>query len=195
VSGETLDDAPRVDTGGLFKKLFEFSPDAIVVADHHGKICEVNAQVEKFFGYQCAELLGQPVEIMIPERFCKTHPGYRTDYAAHPRVRNMGAGLDLYGRRKDASEFPVDIMLGPVEGAEGPVVLAVIRDLSQKKKDEEALRRSEQQKSYLEEELEITHQFKEIVGDSSKLKRVLRQVEDVAATDATVLIILVPARS
>jgi transcriptional regulator with GAF, ATPase, and Fis domain len=86
-------------------------------------------------------------------------------------------------------------MLGPVEGAEGPVVLAVIRDLSQKKRDEEALRRSEQQKSYLEEELEITHQFKEIVGDSSKLKRVLRQVEDVAATDATVLIILVPARS
>jgi formate hydrogenlyase transcriptional activator len=189
VSGETLDDAPRVDTGGLFKKLFEFSPDAIVVADHHGKICEVNAQVEKFFGYQRAELLGQPVEILIPERFCKTHPGYRTDYAAHPRVRNMGAGLDLYGRRKDASEFPVDIMLGPVEGAEGPVVLAVIRDLSRKKEAEEALQRAERQNIYLEQELEITHQFEEIVGESSKLKRVLKQVEDVAETDATVLIL------
>jgi len=158
------------------KKLFEFSPDAIVVADHNGKIREVNAQVEKFFGYQRTELLGQPVEILIPERFCKTHPGYRTDYAAHPRVRNMGAGLDLYGRRKDASEFPVDIMLGPIEGAEGSVVLAVIRDLSQKKEAEEALQRAERQNTYLEQELEITHKFEEIVGESSKLKWVLKQV-------------------
>jgi PAS domain S-box-containing protein len=189
LSAGTNENAPNVDTDGLFKKLFEFSPDAIIVADHNGKIREVNAQVEKFFGYQRAEILGQPVEILIPERFRKIHPAYRTDYVAHPRVRNMGGRLELYGCRKDGSEFPVDIMLGPVEGAEGPVVLAVIRDLSQKNRDEEALRRSEQQKSYLEEELEITHQFEEVVGESSKLKRVLKQVEDVAATDATVLIL------
>jgi len=83
----------------------------------------------------------------------------------------------------------VDIMLGPLEGEEGAVVLAVIRDLSQKQAAEEALRRAEQQKSYLEEELEITQRFEEIVGESPKLKRVLKQVEDVAATDATVLIL------
>jgi transcriptional regulator with GAF, ATPase, and Fis domain len=80
-------------------------------------------------------------------------------------------------------------MLGPIDGAEGPLVLGVIRDLSQKRQGEEALRRSEQQKSYLEEELEISHQFDEIVGENTELKRVLKQVEDVAATDATVLIL------
>lgn len=172
-----------------FRSLFEFSPDAIVVVDQAGKIVELNAQVEKVFGYRRTELLGQTVEMLIPERFRGTHPKHRADYAVHSHARPMGLGLELYGRRKNGSEFPVDIMLGPIGGAEGAVVLAVIRDLSQKKATEEALRRAEQQKSYLEEELEITQRFEEIVGDSPKLKRVLKQVEDVAATDATVLIL------
>jgi PAS domain S-box-containing protein len=171
------------------RSLFEFSPDAIVVANHAGVIEEVNPQVEKFFGYARAELVGQPIETLIPERYRKAHPERRAEYAAHPRVRSMRAGLELYGRRKDGSEFPVDIMLGPMAGAQGEMVLGVIRDLSQKKKDEEALRLSEQQKSYLEIELESTNQFDEIVGDSPELKRVLKQVEDVAVTDATVLIL------
>ena len=137
------DMAKRAVETSLFEKLFEFSPDAIVVTDQTGKISEVNAQVEKFFGYSRSELLGQPVELLIPERFRGIHPKHREEYVAQPHVRAMGAGLELYGRRKDGSEFPVDIMLGPVEGAEGTVVLCVIRDLSQKKRDEEALRRGE----------------------------------------------------
>jgi formate hydrogenlyase transcriptional activator len=189
VSAETPDALPHVDTSGLFERLFEFSPDAIVVTNADGKIAEVNAQVERFFGYARADLLNQSIEILVPERFRGTHPNYRSDYAGHPRVRTMGAGLELYGRRKDGSEFPVDIMLGPVEGAQGPVVLCVIRDLTEKKEAEEALRRSEQQKSYLEEELVTSRQFDQIVGDSSALRVVLKQVEDVAATDATVLIL------
>ncbi len=189
VSGGVPDKRLSPDSNGLFEKLFEFSPDAIVVSNREGKITDVNAQVEKFFGYPRSELLGQSVEILIPERFRTAHPNRREEYAAHPRVRTMGAGLDLYGRRKDGSEFPVDIMLGPVEGPEGQVVLSVIRDLSERREAEEALRRSQQQKDYLEEELQISNQFDEIVGGNSSLKRVLKQVEDVAGTDATVLIL------
>jgi len=171
------------------RSLFEFSPDAIVVTDRDGRIADANAQLEKFFGYQRSELVGQLIEVLVPERFRAAHPKHRSDYMAQRRVRSMGAGLELYGRRKDGSEFPVDIMLGPMEGTEGALVLGVIRDLSQKKKDEEALRLSQQQKQYLEEELQIGHQFDETIGDSSALKRVLKQVEDVASTDATVLIL------
>jgi formate hydrogenlyase transcriptional activator len=190
VSVSPYDKSPELHPESLYKKLFDFSPDAIVVAGADGKITDINGQVEKFFGYRREELLKQPVEILIPERFRGHHPEYRKEYTAHPHVRSMGgAGLELFGRRKDGSEFPADIMLGPVEDARGTMVLAVIRDLSQKKRDEEALRLSEQQKSYLEQELELTQQFEEIIGESAPLKRVLKQVEDVATTDATVLIL------
>jgi formate hydrogenlyase transcriptional activator len=189
VSGETSGRYLQIDASGLFEKLFEFSPDAIIVSDHEGRIRQVNAQVQKFFGYERSELLGQSVEILIPERFRTTHPKHRTDYAEHPRVRTMGAGLDLYGRRKDGTEFPVDIMLGPVESTQGQLVLSVIRDLTEKRAAEEALQKSEREKQYLEEELVTIHQFEEIIGENSGLKRVLKQVEDVAATDAAVLIL------
>ena len=118
----------------LFEQLFEFSPDAIVVADSDGRIKETNAQVEKLFGYTRAELLGQSVEVLVPERFRRTHPGHRKEYSDRSGVRQMGLGLELYARRKDGSEFPVDIMLGPVETAEGRIVLSVIRDLTEKRK-------------------------------------------------------------
>lgn len=189
MSGETVDKVLRVEAGDLFEKLFEFSPDAIVVSDGEGKISEVNVQVEKFFGYGRSELLGKPIEILIPERYHPTHTKHREGYNNQPRIRPMGAGVELFGRRKDGSEFPVDIMLGPVEAAEGRVVLSVIRDLSQKREAEAALRQSEREKRYLEEEIRAAHQFEEIIGETSGLKCVLKQVEDVAATDATVVIL------
>jgi formate hydrogenlyase transcriptional activator len=172
-----------------FRALFEFSPDAIVASDREGRITEVNARVESMFGYQRDELLGQPIDSLVPERFRHTHPARRKEYASSVRVRPMGADLELYGRRKDGSEFSADIMLGPVETENGHVVLSVIRDLTEKRKAEEALRRSELQRSYLEEELNTEARFEEIIGESVGLKRVLKLVETVSATDVTVLIL------
>lgn len=174
---------------GLFEKLFEFSPDAVFVVDHTGLIVRANAQAEKLFGYDRRDVIGLPVETLVPERFRSMHPKYRGEYAAQPHIRPMGAGLDLYGLRKDGSEFPVDIMLGPVPGLEGATVLAVIRDLTQKKRDEEALRRGELERRYLEEEIQTDYRFEEIVGESRALKRVLKQVETVAREEATVMIL------
>lgn len=172
-----------------FRSLFEFSPDAIIVTGADGKITEVNSQVEKFFGYGREELVGRPVETLIPERFRAAHPKHRNEYTAHAQTRPMGIGLELHGRRKDGTEFPVDIMLSPVETAAGRVVLSVIRDLSEKVEAQEALERKEQERRYLEEELHIEHRFEDIIGDSPVLRRVLKQVETVAATDITVLIL------
>jgi PAS domain S-box-containing protein len=171
------------------RALFEFSPDAIVASDQEGRITQTNAQVESFFGYARGELLGQSVEILVPERFRRTHPAHRKDYSDRARIRQMGIGLELYGRRKDGSEFPVDIMLGPVETPDGRMVLSVIRDLTDKRKAEEALQRSEREKQYLEEELNTESRFEDIIGESVGLKRVLKHVETVAATDVTVLIL------
>ncbi|HYM07717.1 MAG TPA: sigma 54-interacting transcriptional regulator [Terriglobales bacterium] len=172
-----------------YHSLFESSPDAIVASNLEGRITQINSRVESMFGYQRGELLGQSIEILVPERFRNSHPSRRKEYSASARTRPMGAGLELYGRRKDGAEFPADIMLGPVETAEGRVVLSVIRDLTEKRKAEEALRQSELQKRYLEEELNTDARFEEIIGESVGLKRVLKHVETVSATDVTVLIL------
>lgn len=171
------------------RAIFEHSPDAIIGTDPQGKILEVNQQVEKFFGYDRAELIGKPVEILVPERFRNKHPQYRDDYHHSARTRPMGIGLELSGLRKDGTEFPVDIMLSPVDTPEGKMVLSVIRDLSEKKRAQEELDRREREKRYLEEELYTEHRFEDIIGESPALKKVLKQVETVAATDVTVLIL------
>ena len=172
-----------------FRSLFEFSPDAIIASNAQGQITAINARVENMFGYSRDELVGKSVDSLVPERFRPSHPSRRTEYVSTARIRPMGAGLELSGRRKDGSEFPADIMLGPVETAEGRVVLSVIRDLTEKRMAEEALRQSELQKRYLEEELNTEARFEEIIGESVGLKRVLKLVETVAATDVTVLIL------
>ena len=130
-------------TQTLFENLFEFSPDAIVVTDGNGRITNVNLQVERIFGYTRAELLGVPVETLMPERFRAAHPSHRGSYSDHPSVRPMGTGLELYGRCKDGREFPVDIMLSPVEMPGGLIFLSVVRDISEKRRTEENVRQTE----------------------------------------------------
>ncbi|HKQ62235.1 MAG TPA: PAS domain S-box protein [Candidatus Polarisedimenticolaceae bacterium] len=123
-----------------FRIAVESAPNAMVMIDADGRIVLVNAQTEKLFGYGRDELLGQSVDLLVPERFRGRHPGHREKFFAAPAVRSMGAGRELYGRRKDGGEFPVEIGLNPIETEQGPVVLSAIVDITERKRAEERFR-------------------------------------------------------
>jgi len=129
----------------LSRDLLESIPDAIVAVDREGTILQVNSQVQALFGHTRNELIGQKVEILVPERLRSQHHGHREDFAAAPKIRRMGTGLDLYGRRRNGSEFPVEISLSPVSVEGGVIVLSAIRDISDRKRIEEDLRRANEE--------------------------------------------------
>jgi len=121
----------------LFRGLLEAAPDAMVIVDKAGTIVLVNAQVENRFGYERGELIGKSVEILVPERFSGMHVAFRSGYVAGPRTRPMGLAGDLFARRKDGSEFPVEISLAPLETEEGLLVSAAVRDISERRRMQE----------------------------------------------------------
>lgn len=124
---------PRDESEAYFRVFLESAPDAMIIADEDGKVTIVNGQAERMFGYSRNEMLGKPIESLLPERLREKHVGHRKKFAAQPALRPMGAGMDLVARRKDGAEFPVEISLSPVATASATFVSTVIRDVTKRK--------------------------------------------------------------
>lgn len=133
--------APHLPTDAVRRALFDAAPDALVVVDREGRIVLVNAQATGLFGHSRTEMLGQPVEMLIPERLRVAHLRHREGYAAAARPRPMGAGLELLARHKDGHEFRVEIALSPIETPEGLLVIGSVRDISERERTADELRK------------------------------------------------------
>ena len=129
----------------LTTSILEAIPDAVAAVNQQGVIVQVNAQTEALFGYTREELIGHKIEILVPERQRPHHDLHREQFHRQPKIRRMGSGLDLYGRRRDGSEFPVEISLSPVNTGDGMIVLSAIRDISDRKRIQQELRQAHEE--------------------------------------------------
>lgn len=160
---------------GLFQQVVEMAPNAMVMIDRNGLIELVNAQTENIFGYARADMLGQSIDMLLPERFRAAHPHHRAIFFDQPTPRAMGVGRDLFGRRKDGSEFPVEIGLNPLETTSGFKVLSSILDISERKKIETHQRLLYEEIARINEEL---NNFAYV--SSHDLKSPLRGIDQLA---------------
>lgn len=163
----------------LFHKIVEFSPTAKIVIDQKGNIVLINAQAEKLFLYSRQELIGRPIEMLMPARFQKHHPGQVAGFVAHPQARAMGAGRDLFGLRKDGMEIPIEIGLNPIETSQGPLVLATIIDLTDRKALERVLEEKVHERTA--DLGKATDELRREVGEKAKLQAQLVQSQKMEA--------------
>jgi PAS domain S-box-containing protein len=176
----------------------ESIPDAVITVDRDGSIVHANELAERLFGYEQGTLIGLTIETLLPKRYRKRHTRFVGKFFAEPVPRPMGQGRELLGIRRDGQEFPAEIAIGPIEG--GDFTVAVIHDitaivttrndLADSLKDVKKLKdRIQRESRYLQTEIKSSHDFDEIIGNSFVMRATLEKIEQVAPTDATVLLL------